>query len=255
VLVRVDGPRLSFAHDLAVNCKDGSVLVRIPAGEFEMGDGNDTACPKHKVRMSEYWMGVYCVTNRQYGRFVEETGHRVPETAEYGTPVWMGGRCPEEKQEHPVVYVDWEDASAYAAWSGLVLPTEAQWEKAVRGPLGLLYPWGGEWDGTRCRHHKNRESETTSPVGAYAKGVSGYGTSGQSGNVWEWCRDWYEGGYYGKGPSVDPAGPESGSVRVIRGGGWGNVDTSDFRGAYRFGYAPAARRRDFLGFRVVRTAS
>jgi formylglycine-generating enzyme required for sulfatase activity len=244
----------SVRGHLSVNRKDGSILVRVPAGEFEMGDGKYTNCPKHKVRLSEYWMGVYCVTNLQYGRFVEETGHRVPETADYGTPVWMGGCCPEEKREHPVVCVDWEDASAYAKWAGMKLPTEAQWEKAARGPLGLVYPWGDEWDGARCRHDGNRASETTNLVGAYANGVSGFGTYGQSGNVYEWCRDWYEEGYDGKGPAADPVGPEGGSIRVARGGGWENEIPLSVRGAYRDGYTPG-HRFDGLGFRLVRAVS
>jgi formylglycine-generating enzyme required for sulfatase activity len=253
MLVRADGLHIRYQTDLAVNRKDGSVLVRIPAGEFEMGDGKYANCPMHKVRLSEYWMGVYCVTNRQYGRFVSETSHRAPEGENYGTPVWKGGRCPEEKQEHPVVNVDWEDASAYAEWAGLRLPTEAQWEKGSRGPLGLLYPWGDEWDETRCRNRSNHESEETSPAWAYAKGVSGSGTYGQSGNVREWCRDWYEAGYYGKGPSEDPEGPEGGSVRVNRGGSWWDDDPSYFRGAIRLRYA-AGPRYDIQGFRLVRTA-
>jgi formylglycine-generating enzyme required for sulfatase activity len=133
------------------------------------------------------------------------------------------------------------------------LPSEAQWEKACRGPKGLIYPWGNEWVEKRCRNDKNKGSETTAAVGAYAMGVSGYGTYQQSGNVWEWCADWYGDKYYTEsGAGKNPTGPATGSGRVRRGGGWRFVDASDFRGAIR-GYGPA-RRYGSLGFRLVRMA-
>ena len=238
---------------LAINAKDGTILVRIPAGKFEMGDGEDSDCPKHVVELSEYWIAVHCVTNRQYGRFVKETKHRPPEEADFGDPVWKSGRCPEEKLDHPVVCVSWDDCAAYAEWAGLRLPTEAQWEKAARGPGGLIYPWGEEWDASKCRNDKNKGIGKTAEVWGYAEGASGYGTVQQSGNVWEWCADWYEGDYYGKSPKKDPTGPQRGSFRVYRGGGWGSVDASIFRGAYRFRNGPGYRVDD-LGFRLARNS-
>ena len=242
-------------HYLAVNAKDSSVMVRIPAGEFEMGDGKDTNCPKHKhkVELSEYWMGVYCVTNRQYGQFVAETKHRVPDKADYGDPIWKNGQCPADKLDHPVVCVSWDDAGAYAKWAGLSLPSEAQWEKAARGPQGLIYPWGDEWDQSKCRNSTNKGNNTTSAVWEYSNGTSGYGTLQQSGNVWEWCADWWDEGYYGKSPVKDPGGPNGGSYRVYRGGSWNYDDASRFRGSYRNGDVPALRHDD-LGFRLVRNS-
>ena len=88
-----------------------------------------------------------------------------------------------------VTHVSWDDARAYAEWAEGALPTEAQWEKAARGPKGGIYPWGDDWDPTRCRHSKNRGDETTYSVSAYPEGVSGYGTYNQAGNVYEWCAD------------------------------------------------------------------
>jgi sulfatase modifying factor 1 len=230
---------------LAVNVKDGSVLVRITAGGFEMGDGEDSNCPKHMVELSEYWMGVYSVTNRQYARFVEETGHREPDYEFWRQP---------GKADHPVMDVSWEDCAAYAKWSGLSLPTEAQWEKAARGPGGLVYPWGDEWDESKCRHDKNMGGETTAEVWDYSEGASGYGTEQQSGNVWEWCADEYDKNYYKASPAKDPDGPEGGATRVYRGGSWRSGGASYFRGAYRI-TGDSASRYGTRGFRLVRNSS
>ncbi len=239
---------------LAVNRKDGSVLAYVPGGEFEMGDGKDSNCPKHRVEVDGYWIGLSCVTNGQYGRFVAETKHRAPDKADYGTPVWQNGRCPEEKLDHPVVCVSWEDAVAYGKWAGLRLPTEAEWEKAARGVKGLIYPWGDEWDEKRCRNEKNKGSEETAVVWGYPGGVSGYGTVQQSGNVYEWCADWYDEGYYGKGEVKNPSGPGTGSSRVRRGGCWRFDGASFFRGACRDWFDPS-RRDGYLGFRLARGAA
>jgi formylglycine-generating enzyme required for sulfatase activity len=238
-------------HPLVLNRKDGSVLVEVPAGEFEMGDGGNRDCPKHRVYLDRYWIGVCCVTNRQYGQFVRETGHRAPEVADHGEAVWKGGRCPEEKLDHPVVCVSWEDAAAYCQWAGGALPSEAQWERAARGPLGSVYPWGNEWDGRKCEHAVEKSARGTAAVYEYGVGASGWGTYNQSGNVWEWCADWYDEGYYGKGVARNPTGPASGSNRVRRGGGWGRGIASSLRGAFRFGDAPAGRY-DYVGFRLLR---
>jgi formylglycine-generating enzyme required for sulfatase activity len=244
-------PRLE--HYLALNKKDGSVMVRIPAGESEMGDGKDSDTPKHRIELSEYWIGVYCVTNRQYGKFVAETKHRAPDKADYGEAIWKNGQCPADKLDHPVVCVSWDDAGAYAKWAGLSLPTEAQWEKAARGPKGWIYPWGNEWDAKKCRNSTNKGNDTTAAVWDCSNGTSCYGTMQQSGNVWEWCADWYEADYYGKSPKKEPAGPDRCSLRVYRGGCWSFDIASCFRGANRNGEDPALRDDD-QGLRLVRNS-
>jgi formylglycine-generating enzyme len=240
----------------AVNTRDGSLLVYVPAGDFEMGDGKDLDCPKHRVFLSAYWIGAFCVTNAQYLRFVQATGHRVPDRAGGGIrAVWKGPGFPPEKADHPVVCVSWYDAAAYAEWAGCALPTEAQWEKAARGPEGSIYPWGNAWDPSRCRCIVNRGSETTSPVDGYAGGVSGYGTYGQSGNVYERCADWYGWDYYDRSPARNPRGPEEGTCRVLRGASWnyGIGRGSDLRCAHRLGRDPQEYWDD-LGFRLARPA-
>ena len=242
---------------IAVNQKDGSVMVYVPAGEFEMGNGQEGNCPKHKVHLSAYWISVYCVTNAQYLKFVQATGHRPPDKSDYSSdkPVWNGRSFPKEKADHPVVCVDWNDAQAYAQWAGCGLPSEAQWEKAARGPAGLIYPWGNDWDQAKFRNAKNKGGEQTCPVYGYPQGASGYGTYNQSGNVLEWCADWWDEDYYKKSPQRDPAGPDGGSGRVDRGGSWGCGNPADFRGARRHWIDPGYRRSVYLGFRLVRMAS
>jgi len=251
-----EGWQKSIRDHLAVNRKDGSVLVRVSAGQYEMGDGKDGECPKHRVYLGEYWIGVYSVTNRQYGRFVKETGHRASDNER-----WKKERL----LDHPVTDVSWKDAVAYGKWAGMELPSEAQWEKAARGPLGLIYPWGNEWDEGKCRNSGNKGSEETAVVWGYPGGVSGYGTYEQSGNVWEWCADWYGSEYYKKSATRDPRGPGTGSRRVSRGGSWGVrrpvalprdvswwlVLASIFRGAGRGRFGPGDRDGD-QGFRLVR---
>jgi formylglycine-generating enzyme required for sulfatase activity len=228
-------------HPLIRNVKDGSVLALVPGGEFEMGDGQGSNCAKHRVHMDGYYIGVYCVTNAQYARFVREGKGREPDNSKWKEAALSG---------HPVVNVSWDDATAYASWVGCDLATEAQWEKAARGLKGLLYPWGNDWDAGKCLNDKNKGSGQTCAVWEYAEGASGYGTYNQSGNVWEWCRDWY-GDYVTAGVQKNPVGPATGSHRVLRGGCWGGVDASGFRGAIRRWYVPA-HCLDLLGFRLVR---
>lgn len=243
-------------HRLAVNRKDGSVMVHIPEGEFEMGDGKEGNCPKHRVCLSAYWIGVFCVSNAQYLKFVEATGHRAPDQSDHGRAreIWKGRSFPKEKASHPVVCVSWNDAVAYGKWADCELATEAQWEKAARGPRGLIYPWGNDWDARRCRNDRNKGSATTGPVFSYPGGTSGYGTYNQAGNIWEWCTDWYEDSYYGQSPKRDPLGPERGSDRVNRGGSWWPGVPALFRGAARTRAGPSFRAAG-RGFRLVRTLS
>src|SRR3990172_8495306 len=219
MLRHIERGRFRIEHPLAVNAKDGSLLVRVPAGEFEMGsaegEGNANERPRHRVELSGYWIGGYAVTNAQYLRFVEATGDRAP-----------GNTRDREK--------------------GL--------ERECQGPLGLAYPWGEDWDETKCLNDKNKGSDQTGVVYGYAEGVSGWGTYNQSGNVWEWCADWYDENYYASSAKKDPTEPERAPCRVFRGGSWRYMDPGFFRAAYRGWYDPGSRGGG-LGLRLVRAAS
>jgi sulfatase modifying factor 1 len=235
------------------NEKDGSVLVRIPAGEFLMGseEGYPTEKPVHRVVLGSYYISKHVVTNAQYECFVAETGHRVPylDDPRAQQDNWDKERrtYPPGRAQHPVVLVSWHDAQAYCTWAGGRLPTEAEWEKAARGGLeGKRYPWGDEITASLA-NYDNRTG--TTPVGAYPP--NGYGLYDMAGNVWEWVADWYDAKYYSRSPAENPVGPEKGAVRVLRGGAW-LLFAQFCRVAYRFRNSPDFRF-NLLGFRLARS--
>jgi formylglycine-generating enzyme required for sulfatase activity len=142
-----------------------------------------TETPRQEVHLRAYYIDRYPVTNYQYGKFVENTGHRKPMLFHH--PAWG-------KPMKPVVFVGWDDARAYATWSGKSLPTEAQWEKAGRGTDGRWWAWGNEFLPTHC-NSREHQLEQTSEIVFFDRGVSPYGCYDMCGNVWEMCEgQWLE---------------------------------------------------------------
>ena len=257
---------------------DGSEMVYVPEGEFPMGITEQEArrwheefggdlewymwsTPSHRVYLDAFYIGRYPVTNAQYARFVQDTGHPVP----YYNVDWVrshdwdrkGKIPPPGKENHPVVLVNWYDAQAYCEWAGLRLPTEAEWEKAaswdVKEGRKRVYPWGDEWDAKRCNSLGGGRDDTT-PVGSYSPaGDSPYSCADMAGNVWEWVADWF--GYYPAGRQVNPTGPHSGTHRVLCGGSWSYLPSpwDEFRCAYRVRRKPV-HRYSGRGFRCAKSS-
>ncbi len=251
-------------------------LARIPGGPFLMGaeDAEDDERPTHEVHVEEFFIGRCPVTNDEYARFVQATGHPAPAVRtlplvgsgereqEFKTLAepyeWDAGRPPHDRGEHPVVLVRFDDCVAYCRWLSdelgrvVRLPTEAEWEKAARGGVdSVRYPWGDAVDATRCNFLSNGGRKTeggTRSVGSYPS--NGYGLFDMVGNVWEWVADWYAADYYSKGPSRDPQGPETGVMRIVRGGSWVTEDVALLRSAHRH-QVPDDTYVPSLGFRIA----
>ena len=183
----------------------------IPAGEFRMGSNHEEADsderPVHSVYVDAFYMDKYEVTNAEYQEFVpanpEWQKNRI--NARFHNrnylKFWNGNDYPDGKSNHPVTYVSWYAAMVYAEWRGKRLPTEAEWEKAARGGLAdLTYPWGNTIDSNNANYNSNIGD--TTPVGQYSPNA--YGLYDLAGNVWEWCLDEYNAGFYAISPSQNP---------------------------------------------------
>ncbi len=248
---------------------DGSEMVFVPGGTFQMGTGTigrvaefEYEFPEHPVKLDNFWIDKYEVTNKQFAQFIYNNGNQI----EDGVP-WLemdsefcliedhiGMPWPKVGFEsYPVIDVSWYGARAYCEWVGGRLPTEAEWEYAASGLENWIYPWGNEYDCTKGNFHDwtddDQESQFypwvgergcdgidhTSPVDAYPEGASWVGALDMAGNVWDWVSDWGP-SYYPSGLQINPTGPETGPEKMVRGGSWNNHENgvrTTFRGAYR----------------------
>lgn len=220
-------------------------MVKVPKGPFLYG-GNKT----RTVIDYDYWIDQYPVTNEKYRAFIEAGGY---ENQRYWSDEGWNWKCRSTilgsfgewkdktltKPDHPVVTVSYYEAEAYAKWAGKRLPTEQEWEKAARGEDGRQYPWGEEFDKTKCNHMYKGifPAPVTTPVTQYPQGISPYGCYDMAGNVWEWCSSWYI---------------KLLNLRVLRGGSW-------FRRpgpcARRAGWIAADSRSGDVGFRLAKDIS
>jgi formylglycine-generating enzyme required for sulfatase activity/TolB-like protein len=248
---------------------DGAPMVLVPAGESVMGheasDGPDG--PARQVYLDAFYIDKFEVTTGRYAQFLKTTKREPPKYWDQVIPASDG--------ERPVIGVFWDDAEAYCHWVGERLPTEAEWEKAVRGSDGRLNPWGTEeaskslanvgWHGSDSY---TAGYKAIAPVGSYPSDRSPYGVYDLAGNVTEWVADWFDPHYYRYGPKSNPKGPNGGREKVIRGGSHWNLnhvyspisvfvsshsrETHTIDAADR-GYGDPLHRHDAIGFRCARS--
>jgi len=241
-----------------VTGKDGAPMVLIPEGSFPMGvpqgdrDGGRDEYPRHDVFVDAFYIDKFEVTNGRYFEYVKAAQHRIPQNPKNpARNLWQGDNITESLIDRPVINVDWFDAAAYCAWAGKRLPTEAEWEKAAKGTTDRRFPWGNVEPTDRHVNFNQRwmGEKTLMPVGSYEAGKSPFGVYDMAGNVWEWVNDWYDSRYYEKSPAKNPAGPETGTKKVIRGAGWLN-ETPTIRIFTRVDSDPTIRNES-TGFRCA----
>ncbi len=262
-------PNLLCKHESAAFAQTSPVpkgMVRVPAGEFSMGndDGGQHEKPLHKVFLDSYYIELHEVTNAEYHVFwIADGGANSDHTpVSYGAKLGLENwpTIAKTKPDQPVVGVSWHDAVAYAKWVGKRLPTEAEWEKAARGTDRRLWPWGNAFSlrirGTKIHanvwNNVDGYQDGPAPVGTYPTGASPYGVLDMAGNVWEWVSDWYSESYYHWGPSRNAKGPKHGGRRVVRGGSWAN-GAQMTQCSNRMGHYPAVGT-SFIGFRLAQDA-
>jgi sulfatase modifying factor 1 len=220
--------------------------VDVPAGIFKMGApvSEDIMKDKflHEVTLSGFKMSKYPITFDQYDVYCEATGLSKPDDNGWG------------RGNMPVINVSWIDANAFAKWLDCSLPTEAQWEYACRAGSTTPFNTGNcldtnlvNFDGNfPYKECKKGESRTgTTPVDYFQPNA--FGLYDMHGNVWEWCKDWYDDQYYQNSEYTNPAGPKNGTEHVLRGGGW-NSRAEYCRSANR---SYSYYRGNSVGFRIV----
>ncbi len=232
---------------------DDSEMVLVPAGPFLYGSREDDPearsdeKPQRVIDLPAFYMDVFPVTNKQYCEFLNQKRPDNDTLAKWInlTESLFGEKCritkelngyivEKGRERHPVIYVSWHGAEAYAMWAGKRLPSEEEWEKAARGTEGAKYPWGNEFDGFLCNTEESGIGGT-SQVDKFPEGRSPFGCFDMAGNVWEWTDSWYEKEKY----------------RVLRGGSW-NFNQYNARCAYRLRSNPKYWYF-IIGFRCART--
>lgn len=262
---------------LLVRTRDDMPMVLIPGGTYFMGSAEDDALaaaderPQHVVTLDSFYIDKYEVTVAQYAAFLNRLGtnirtcdqvdcaltrKRVGYTS-YLTEQDLGDGAIQYRpltgySDYPVNHVSWHGADVYCRDVGARLPTEAEWEFAARGKDGRIYPWGNEAPNPTRAVFQSNDFENLKPVDALPDGASPFGVYGIAGSVWEWVADWYDEDYYDESSVLNPAGPDSGLTRVIRGGAWPNNNEADrIRVTNRSSLSP-----DFIsstvGFRCAR---
>lgn len=253
---------------------DGMTMVLVPQGSFQMGGKGwystseealkygASFAPQHEVYLDDFWIDQTEVTNAMYRKCEHAGACSAPKSNPSETS--DGYYTNASYDNYPVIFVSWFDAERYCRWAGRRLPTEAEWEKAARGPngpKGLRDLREGELGPAGCNcclMIKNSPEGGcspghTTPVGSYSGFYSPYGALDLIGNVWEWVADWFDGTYYQHSPSNNPQGPDRGPYHALRGTAWNNIETR-----YEFIerlYNPPEDSNDSIGFRCAMSAS
>jgi formylglycine-generating enzyme len=295
-------PTISIAAGEGAGSTTG--MVSLAGGTFLIGSDDRWAYPEdgegpvRRVSIEPFWIDRYAVSNARFAPFLEATGY-VTEAERFGWSFVFAGLLPDdfpltqgvaqapwwrkvegadwrhpegphssidERLDHPVLHVSWNDAQAYCAWAGKRLPTEAEWEFAARGGLeGQAFPWGDElepggehrmnvWQGTF-------PSDNTRADGHYGTCVvdafppNGFGLHNATGNVWEWTADWFHSSFRSRDAATDPLGPPDGTHRTQKGGSYlcHHSYCRRYRVAGRQGSTPESSTGN-VGFRCARDA-
>ncbi len=283
-----DGVDISQGVEVAQAITTPPNVVLIRGGIFTMGSplsevnrsDNET---QHQVKVSDFYLGKYAVTVSEFKEFMEASGYRTDAEKEDGSYIWdgktwekragihwrhgvSGKERPSDEYNHPVLHVSWNDAVAYCSWRSIItekqfrLPTEAEWEYACRAGTATPFSTGENITTAQANYHghypynKNKAGlfrENTVAVESFEP--NRWGLYNMHGNVWEWCSDWYGQNYYdecmAKGVVENPVGPETGSGRVLRGGGW-HSRARRCRSSFRNRNTPDFRDCN-VGFRLV----
>jgi len=227
-------------------------MVEIPAGPFIRGTGAGgyNEQPERVIELDAFRIDRFEVTNHHYRAFIAATGHRkaAPPSRYAKNLAKMSG------VNQPVAYVSWEDADAFCRWKGKRLPTEAEWEKAMRGADGRLWPWGNEPDLLAANLGSSNDGfEATAPVGSFKRDQSPFGVYDGAGNLMEWVADWYGEDAYREPTVKNPRGPDHGFYKVLRGGGYTSTG-KDLRITNRTRMVPDFRD-ETIGFRCAVSGS
>lgn len=237
-----------YSAEQTIKLKDGSELVYVKTGEFQMGsEDRPHGKPVHKVKLKAFYISKYKVTTVQYKKFCDATKRKYPKSPSWDNNYFLG------KPDYPVVNVSWSDAAAYAKWIGGRLPTEAEWEYSARAGTNTYYYWGEDISHEYLNYlgvEGRDQWQYASPVGSFPPNP--FGLYDMLGNVWEWVSDWHSDDYFAKGPKENPQGPKKGANRIKKGGG-------DFGGGTNHGpgerdWKIPSTKSENIGFRIVKSA-